>query len=363
MVQFKDIFLGKKKKLYGKVVTCQKCVRAGGKHNDLENVGINSRHHTFFEMLGNFSFGDYFKEEAILYAWEFLISEIKLQPDLLHITVYKDDAEAKNIWLKKVGINKKNLTEKDEKDNFWSMGNTGPCGPCSEIFYDRGKSFEKTDERFIEIWNLVFMQFNRIQDGSLIKLDMPCIDTGMGLERISSILGGMKSNYDISIFKKLSHKIIEIVFSENNIHRKNEKSFNVITDHIRSSVFLISDGIVPGNEGRNYVLRKIIRRAMLHGKKIGLNKPFFYKLVDIVVAEMSGAYTELAKRSEDIKRTIKGEEDKFFSNLNRGLKLIREELKKTKNNILSGKQIFNLYDTYGFPIDFSIDIAKEEGYL
>ena len=356
MVQFKDIFTGKKVSKYSKVVSCQMCLRAGGKHNDLENIGHNGRHHTLFEMLGNFSFGDYFKEKAIEYAWEYLTKELYISPDRLRITTYEKDIESKNIWLNHIGIKKNHLEEKSKTENFWSMDLVGPCGPCSEIFYDRGSHINNKDERFIEIWNLVFMQFNKKSDGSLSRITTPCIDTGMGLERITAVLGNKDSNYEIDIFNKLSNGVKHIL--------KKKKipeisSINVIIDHIRSSCFLIHEGVTPGNEGRSYVLRRIIRRAMLHGNKIGFNDIFFHKLVPLFIDTMSSNYPNLIKNIEIIKNVIKEEEEKFFLNLNRGVKIIEKEIETSKKlKKLSGSQIFKLYDTFGLPLDITLDIAK-----
>lgn len=359
MVQFKDILLGKKSSKHSRIVSCQKCMRAGGKHNDLENIGKNSRHHTFFEMLGNFSFGDYFKKESINYAWEFLTNNLKLNPDKLYITVYNKDIESKNIWLKNIGIKKSNIQEKGEKDNFWSMDSTGPCGPCSEIFYDKGIHIKNIDDRFVEVWNLVFMQFNRSHDGKLSSLSFPSIDTGMGLERISCILENKESNYHTSIFVSLFHELKNIIKNQS---IKQDSSVNVIIDHIRACSFLISDGILPNNEGRGYVVRRIIRRAMLQGHKLGIENTFFHKLVPILSREMQTFYPELKRNIEQTINIIKDEEEKFFFNLKRGIKLIKKEFILSKNNTLSGKKIFSLYDTYGFPIDLTINIAQENGF-
>lgn len=367
MVQFKDYFLGKKSPPYKAAVSSQRCVRAGGKHNDLENVGYTARHHTFFEMLGNFSFGDYFKKEAIKYAWNFLTQVLNLPPEKLWITVFEKDDEAADIWLNDIKIDPTRFSRCGEKDNFWSMGDTGPCGPCTEIFYDHGPeipggppgSQEADGDRYIEIWNLVFMQFNRTSDGVLTPLPKPAVDTGMGLERIAAVLQNVHSNYDIDIFRKLISEIAAIA----GVKDPDNTSLRVIADHIRSCSFLIVDGVIPSNEGRGYVLRRIIRRAIRHGNKLGLHDPFFYKLVPSLITEMGEAYPELAKAQKLIQDVLFREEEQFAATLDQGLKLLEQEISKLPNNILPGEVIFKLYDTYGFPPDLTGDIAREKNLL
>ena len=365
MVQFKDVFLGTDKKSYKRASTSQRCIRAGGKHNDLENVGYTLRHHTFFEMLGNFSFGDYFKEEAIEFAWEFLTEVLKLDKDKLWITVYKDDDEAEEIWKNKIGIDPKRIARLGDEDNFWSMGDTGPCGPCSEIFYDHGDHIEGTPpgadgdegDRFIEIWNLVFMQFNRDESGDMEPLPKPSVDTGMGLERIAAVMQGVNSNYETDIFKDL------IIASEKILGDKGSTSHKVIADHIRSSVFLISDGVIPEKEGRGYVLRRIMRRGIRHGYKIGATEPFLHLLVKDLVNLMKQAYPELEDGYENITKIIKNEETKFFETLQNGIEILEETISTMKNNTISGEIVFKLHDTYGFPFDLTADIAREKQLL
>lgn len=367
MVQFKDIFLGKKKSAYSSAATAQRCVRAGGKHNDLENVGYTARHHTFFEMLGNFSFGAYFKKEAIHYAWDFLTNVLGLPKERLWITVYKDDDEAANIWLKDIKVDPHRFSRCDEKDNFWSMGDTGPCGPCTEIFYDHGPeipggppgSSEAEADRYIEIWNLVFMQFNRTADGTLVPLPNPAVDTGMGLERIAAVLQGVHSNYDIDIFRSLIAQIAQIA----HVNDLDNTSLRVIADHIRSCAFLITDGVIPSNEGRGYVLRRIIRRAIRHGNKLGLTTSFFYKLVPMLVSQMGAAYPELEKSQSRIQQILLREEEQFAATLEQGLKIFEQEVAQLPNNIIPGEIIFKLYDTYGFPPDLTGDIAREKDLI
>ena len=362
MVQFKDIFLGTESKNYKRATTSQRCIRAGGKHNDLENVGYTLRHHTFFEMLGNFSFGDYFKEDAIKYAWEFLTEVIKLDKEKLWITVYKDDDEAEEIWKNVIGIDPKKIARLGDEENFWSMGDTGPCGPCSEIFYDHGEHIEGTPpgadgdegDRFIEIWNLVFMQFNRDESGKMEPLPKPSVDTGMGLERIAAVLQGVNSNYDTDVFKDL------IQASEKLLGNNGSTSHKVIADHIRSSVFLISDGVIPEKEGRGYVLRRIMRRGIRHGYKIGAKKPFIHKLVKDLIKLMSSAYPELKTKQKEITELIKNEEVKFFETLEIGIDILEETISGMTNNVLSGDVVFKLHDTYGFPFDLTADIAREK---
>lgn len=365
MVQFKDIFLGLETRPYHRVVTAQRCVRAGGKHNDLENVGYTARHHTFFEMLGNFSFGDYFKREAIQFAWDFLTKVLQLPEERLWVTVYKDDQEAEDIWLKEMGVSAERFSRCGEKDNFWSMGDTGPCGPCTEIFYDHGPAVaggppgspEEDGDRYIEIWNLVFMQFNRDKSGHLHPLPKPSVDTGMGLERLAAVVQGVHSNYEIDSFQYLIHAIAELG-TDIDI---NHTSLKVIADHIRSCSFLIVDGVVPGNEGRGYVLRRIIRRAVRHGNKLNLSTPFFSKLIDPLIAVMGDAYPELITSKAAIEKILLQEENQFARTLDQGLRLLQEQIQAVQGAQLSGEVAFKLYDTYGFPIDLTADIAREQG--
>ena len=361
MVQFKDVFLGTEKKNYKRATTSQRCIRAGGKHNDLENVGYTLRHHTFFEMLGNFSFGDYFKEDAIKFAWEFLTDVLKLDKDKLWITVYKDDDEAEEIWKEIIGIDPKRIARLGDEDNFWSMGDAGPCGPCSEIFYDHGDHIDGTPpgaegdegDRYIEIWNLVFMQYNRDDDGKMEPLPKPSVDTGMGLERIAAVMQGVNSNYETDIFKDL------ITASENLLGNKKSTSHKVIADHIRSTVSLISDGVIPENEGRGYVLRRIMRRGIRHGYKIGAKKPFMFNLVEDMVRVMSSAFPDLKDKESDIAELVKTEEIKFFETLEKGIEILEEEISNMSEDIISGDVVFKLHDTFGFPFDLTADIARE----
>ena len=363
MVQFKDLFLGTEKRDYLRATTSQKCVRAGGKHNDLDNVGYTARHHTFFEMLGNFSFGDYFKEQGIKYAWEFLTKELKLPAEKLWVTVYKDDMEAEKIWFDKIGIDQQRFTRLGEKDNFWSMGDTGPCGPCSEIFFDHGEevpggppgSADEEGDRYIEIWNLVFMQFERSADGRMTALPNPSIDTGMGLERVAAIMQAVHSNYQIDLFSHLISDIALITGIEN----KAQPSLNVIADHIRSCTFLISDGVIPSNEGRGYVLRRIIRRAIRHGHKLGIEENFFYKIVAPLVKQMGDAYPEIIKQQKTIEFLLLKEEEQFLKTLDNGLKILDQAMNSLKSSEIPGEVVFKLYDTYGFPFDLTADIARE----
>lgn len=362
MNQFKNVFLGLEERSYKKATSCQKCVRAGGKHNDLENVGFTYRHHTFFEMLGNFSFGDYFKKEAITYAWDFLLNTLKIDRNKLYATVYKDDLEAYKIWEKEIGLSKDRIFKFGEKDNFWSMADTGPCGPCSEIFYDHGKEFACSDkcnvgcscDRFVEIWNLVFMQYNRDESGKLTPLPKPSVDTGAGLERLAAVMQGVANNYDIDVFTDIKKEIASLL-KETKI--KDHSSYNVIADHIRTIVFLISDGCMPSNEGAGYVLRRIIRRAIRHGSKIGFKEPFLFNIVDKVISIMSDTYKDLKKSKSLIKEILKKEEENFLALLSSGVSLLNKEIKNSI--IISGDVAFKLYDTYGFPIDLTVMIAKE----
>ena len=363
MVQFKDVFLGKDKRKYQRAVSSQRCLRAGGKHNDLENVGYTARHHTFFEMLGNFSFGDYFKEEAIFQAWDFLTNSLKLPEEKLWITVYKNDDEAADIWLNKIKIDPKRFSRLGEKDNFWSMGDTGPCGPCSEIFYDHGSNIvggppgskDEDGDRYIEIWNLVFMQFDRDENGSMTALPKPSVDTGMGLERLAAVMQSVQSNYETDLFKNLISATKKILA----IEVQGSSSLNVIVDHIRACAFLIIDGVNPGNEGRNYVLRRILRRAIRHGKKLGVQEAFFYKLVAPLAKEMGKAYPELVSFKSKIEDVIKAEEKRFSVTLDQGMEILEEAIKNLNDLILPGEIAFKLYDTYGFPVDLTNDIARE----
>ena len=363
MVQFKDVYLGRESRPYKRAVSSQRCVRAGGKHNDLENVGYTARHHTFFEMLGNFSFGDYFKEEAITYAWEYLTGVLKIPESRLWVTVFEDDKEAANIWLNEIGISSKQFSRCGEQDNFWSVGDTGPCGPCSEIFYDHGKdipggppgSKDADMDRYVEIWNLVFTQYNRDGNGSLKPIPHPSVDTGMGLERITAVMQGVHNNFEIELFEKIIKKI-NTLCGNNQI---DIISSRVVADHIRSCSFLLADGVVPSNEGRGYVLRRIIRRAIRHGNKLGLKEPFFYKLVEVLEQEMGDAYPELSKTRSNIEKMLLGEEERFSETLEQGLKIFEDITNKIKGNTIKGEDVFRLYDTYGFPVDLTADIARE----
>ena len=360
MVQFKDTFLGKDDLGFTRAVSAQRCLRAGGKHNDLENVGYTSRHHTFFEMLGNFSFGDYFKEDAIQLAWDFITEELKIDSDRLWVTVYSDDDEAELIWKDKIGVSADKIIRLDEKSNFWSMGETGPCGPCSEIFYDHGEQVEggppgsknEDGDRFVEIWNLVFMQYERQDNGDLVNLPKPSVDTGMGLERIAAVMQNVSSNYDIDLFKNLIDAIKKLT------NEGEESHYRVIADHIRATAFLITDGITPDNEGRGYVLRRIIRRALRHGYDLKIEGPFFFKLIEQLVEEMGETYPDLIQKKEYIQRIILMEEERFASTLSHGMKLLQKEFNQSKSEIISGEFAFKLYDTYGFPLDMTIDIAR-----
>ena len=370
MNQFKDCFLGQEKRAYTRATSSQKCVRAGGKNSDLENVGYTARHHTFFEMLGNFSFGDYFKHDAITFAWTFLTGVLKLPKEKLWVTVYASDDEAYDIWTKEIGVPVERMIRiGDNKgapyasDNFWTMGDTGPCGPCTEIFYDHGDhiwggppgSPEEDGDRYIEIWNNVFMQFNRTADGVLHPLPAPSVDTGMGLERISAVMQHVNSNYDIDLFKNLLKASAEAIGCENG----DQSSLKVVSDHIRSCGFLIADGVLPSNEGRGYVLRRIIRRACRHGNKLGATGSFFYKIVAALVAEMGEAFPELKKQQSNIERVLKAEEEQFSKTLEHGLKILEQDLLELKGTVVPGDVVFKLYDTYGFPMDLTADIARE----
>jgi alanyl-tRNA synthetase len=364
MVQFKDVFTGRERRSYSRAASSQRCVRAGGKHNDLENVGYTARHHTFFEMLGNFSFGDYFKREAIGYAWEFLTSTLAIAPERLWVTVYRDDDEAATIWLDEIGVSQERFSRCGEKDNFWAMGDTGPCGPGSEIFYDHGPgvaggppgSPDEDGDRYVEIWNLVFMQYDRDAAGKLTPLPHPSVDTGMGLERLAAVMQGVHSNYDIDLFRHL----IDAAAEATGCADRDNKSLRVIADHIRSAAFLVVDGVTPGNEGRGYVQRRIIRRAVRHGYQLGQRKPFFYRLVAPLVAEMGAAYPELANRQEQVERVLKTEEERFADTLDQGLRILDEAVAGlSAGTQIPGETVFRLYDTYGFPTDLTADIARE----
>jgi len=365
MVQFKDVFLGTDKRNYNRAATSQRCVRAGGKHNDLENVGYTARHHTFFEMLGNFSFGDYFKHEAIQYAWEFLTGNLGLDPERLWVTVYEEDDEAADIWLKEMKVDPERFSRLGKKDNYWSMGDTGPCGPCSEIFYDHGPDIaggppgspDEDGDRYVEIWNLVFMQFDRSVDGKMTALPKPSVDTGMGLERIAAVMQGVHTNYDIDLFKNL----IKAVADTLGVTSDGSNSLNVIADHIRACSFLICDGVLPGNEGRGYVLRRIIRRAVRHGKKLGADDAFFYKLVAPLVNEMGDAYPELGGAQTHVEKVLQKEEKRFAETLDQGMEILESAIAKLKGKEIPGEVAFKLYDTYGFPVDLTADIARERG--
>jgi alanyl-tRNA synthetase len=365
MVQFKDVFLGDDKRNYKRACSSQRCVRAGGKHNDLENVGYTARHHTFFEMLGNFSFGDYFKREAIQFAWEFLTQVLELPEDRLWVTVHISDDEAADIWLKEMGVSPDRFSRLDE-DNFWQMGDTGPCGPSSEIFYDHGEDVpggppgSENDEldRYIEIWNLVFMQYERQASGELVPLPKPSVDTGMGLERIAAVLQNVHSNYEIDLFQAL----LKATANEVGCDDLEEKSLRVIADHIRSCSFLVSDGVQPSNEGRGYVLRRIIRRAIRHGNKLGKNGSFFYKLVQPLAEQMGQAYPELNEKQSQIENILLAEEEQFAKTLDKGMTVLEAQLKDLQGKVISGDTIFTLYDTFGFPVDLTNDIARERGF-
>ena len=368
MVQFKDVFLGRETRDYLRAASSQRCVRAGGKHNDLENVGYTARHHTFFEMLGNFSFGDYFKREAIRFAWDFLIFNLGLDPARLWCTVYTDDDEAADIWLKEVGVSPRRFARLGEKSNFWAMGDTGPCGPCSEIFYDHGPevaggppgSPDEEGDRYVEIWNLVFMQYDRGADGKLTPLPKPSVDTGMGLERIAAVMQGVHSNYDIDLFKNLIRAAGKLAGTS----VLSSSSLRVIADHIRASAFLIVDGVLPSNEGRGYVLRRIIRRAIRHGYKLGIHDPFFYKLVPVLAQEMGTAYPELVSRRAVTERVLRQEEERFAETLANGMVLLEGAIRGLHGaKVIDGETVFKLYDTYGFPADLTADVARERGLV
>jgi alanyl-tRNA synthetase len=367
MVQFKDVFLGREKRDYNRATSSQRCVRAGGKHNDLENVGYTARHHTFFEMLGNFSFGDYFKKEAIAFAWEYLTVELKIPETKLWITVFEDDDEAADIWLKEIGVSPERFSRCGAEDNFWSMGDTGPCGPCSEIFYDHGDDIpggppgtEDADlDRYVEIWNLVFTQYDRDSSGTLKPIPHPSVDTGMGLERITAVMQDVHNNYEIELFEKIIQAIKDLVGNDD----IDLTSSRVVADHIRSCSFLINDGVIPSNEGRGYVLRRIIRRAIRHGNKLGFKDVFFHKLVDVLEQLMGDAYPELRESKAQIEKVLLKEEERFAETLEQGLKMLDGVTEKMKGNVIDGEDVFRLYDTFGFPVDLTADIARERNLV
>jgi alanyl-tRNA synthetase len=365
MVQFKDVFLGKESRPYNRAASSQRCVRAGGKHNDLENVGYTARHHTFFEMLGNFSFGDYFKREAIRYAWEFVTDRLGIPPERLWVTVYEEDDGAAEIWLKEIGVDPVRFTRMGMKSNFWAMGDTGPCGPCTEIFYDHGPGIDggppgspnEDGDRYVEIWNLVFMQYDRSADGTMTPLPKPSVDTGMGLERVAAVMQGVHSNYDIDLFREL----IAAAAKHTGTADLASSSLRVIADHIRASAFLIADGVLPSNEGRGYVLRRIVRRAIRHGFMLGQREPFFYRLVPTLEAVMGEAYPELGSQRGHIERVLEQEELRFAETLAQGMALLDGAIGKLSGTQIPGETVFRLYDTYGFPVDLTSDIARERG--
>ncbi len=367
MVQFKHVFLGNEHRPYSTAASSQKCVRAGGKHNDLENVGHTARHHTFFEMLGNFSFGDYFKEKAIEYAWDFLTRDLKLDADRLFVTVFEEDDEAFDIWTKQIGIPADKIARIGAKDNFWSMGDTGPCGPCSEIFYDHGADIpggppgspDEDGDRFIEIWNLVFMQYDRAEDGTLTELPKPSVDTGMGLERIAAVMQGVHNNYDIDLFSGLIDAASDITGVKFGEVTESDVSLRVLADHLRSVSFLLADGVLPSNEGRGFVLRRILRRACRHGRLLGMTEAFIYRLVDALVREMGAHYVELRENQARIEQVIRIEEERFIKTLDKGLKLVEQAVEEAgEAGTIPGETLFTLYDTYGFPTDLTADILR-----
>jgi alanyl-tRNA synthetase len=366
MVQFKDVFLGTEQRSYQRATSVQRCVRAGGKHNDLENVGFTARHHTFFEMLGNFSFGDYFKKDAIAMAWTFLTKILAIPQERLWVTVFEDDLESEKIWIEEMGVDPARVTRCGAKDNFWAMGDTGPCGPCTEIYYDHGPSVaggppgspDMEGDRYVEIWNVVFMQFNRDPSGQMHPLPKPSVDTGMGLERIAAVMQGVCSNYDTDIFVHLKNAIAKLVPGLD----MNLPSVQVIADHIRACSFLLADGVIPSHEGRGYVLRRIIRRAIRHGQKLGLPSPFMHLLVPAVIEKMGDAYPHLQEQKRQIQQFLKQEEEQFIRTIHQGLKLLQESMANAHHHLLPGDVVFKLYDTYGFPVDLTNDAAREAGY-
>ena len=365
MVQFKEAFALKENRGYTRAVSSQRCIRAGGKHNDLDNVGYTARHHTFFEMLGNFSFGDYFKAEAIQFAWDFLTKVLEIPKDRLWVTIHDSDDEAHAIWVDEIGFDPDRMSRMGDKDNFWTMGDTGPCGPCSEIFYDHGAlvpggppgSVDDDLDRFVEIWNLVFTQYDRSADGTLTPLPSPCVDTGMGLERLAAVMQKVHNNYDTDLFQPIIRRAAEVLGCQDPSH----PSLKVIADHLRSSVFLISDGVLPSNEGRGYVMRRIMRRALRHGHALGAKEPFFHVLVPLLIEEMGAAYPMLVKTAEQIERIVLKEETQFALTLDQGMRLLDEAIKDLSDSVIPGGVIFKLYDTYGFPADLTGDIARERG--
>ncbi|MDH4188333.1 MAG: alanine--tRNA ligase, partial [Nitrospira sp.] len=368
MNQFKRVFLGEEIRAYKRAVTVQKCLRAGGKHNDLENVGYTRRHHTFFEMLGNFSFGDYFKEDAIHFGWEFLTTTVGLDKDRMWVTVFRDDDEAEQLW-KKIGVSPSRIMRCGEKDNFWQMGDTGPCGPCSELHYDQGPSVPGDDrpngegDRVIEIWNLVFMQFNRDAAGTLHSLPKPSIDTGMGLERLAAVAQGVYSNYDSDVFTPLLKAVAAragIPYGEKDL---TDRSMRVVADHLRAITFLMADGVLPSNEGRGYVLRRILRRAARHGRLLGIVEPFLHELTGAVVNQMGSVYSEVRSAAETVAEATKGEEERFIATLDQGLPILNDMIAKARaagSKVLTGPDVFKLYDTYGFPMDLMGEACREQ---
>ncbi|MBT3829986.1 MAG: alanine--tRNA ligase, partial [Gammaproteobacteria bacterium] len=363
MVQFKDSFAFREDRGYTRAASCQRCVRAGGKHNDLDNVGYTARHHTFFEMLGNFSFGDYFKEDAIVFAWEFLTEVVGLPADKLWVTVHDSDDEAEQIWIEKVGFDPQRITRLGDDDNFWTMGDTGPCGPSSEIFYDHGPevpggppgSKDGELDRYIEIWNLVFTQYDRSADGTLTPLPKQCVDTGMGLERLAAVLQDVHNNYEIDLFQALIKKAAGLLETTD----LDSPSLKVIADHIRAAVFLIADGVVPSNEGRGYVIRRIIRRALRHGHKLQSSGPFFHQLVGEVVTQMGDAYPLIAQTRSQVEKVLLKEEQQFELTLDQGMRILSDAISQLDGKEIPGEVVFKLYDTYGFPTDLTADIARE----
>ncbi|TLN15030.1 alanine--tRNA ligase, partial [bacterium] len=376
MNQFKDVFTGLEKRGYTRAASCQKCLRVSGKHNDLENVGRTARHHTFFEMLGNFSFGDYFKRDAIIYGWEFLTEELGLDKSRLWVTIFRDDDEAFDLWRELTPVPAERIVRCGEKDNFWAMGDTGPCGPCSEIHFDQGPGIYPCPDpescgpqcdcdRFLELWNLVFMQFERSADGKLTPLPKPSIDTGMGLERVSSVVQGKLNNYDSDLFSPMINFTASLAGVKYGASEESDVSLRVIADHIRSAVFLIGDGVLPSNEGRGYVLRRVMRRAMRHGRMLGFAEPFFFKVAGVVIDAMEESYPDLRDKRDYVAKVILHEEERFIRTLDRGLQLLEGEVEKLsgEKKILSGEVIFRLYDTYGFPVDLTADIVRDRGIV
>lgn len=364
MNQFKQVFLGEEQRPYNRATSCQRCVRAGGKHNDLENVGFTARHHTFFEMLGNFSFGDYFKKDAIKFAWDFVTKVLKLPPERLWVSYYKDDMETRDIWVNDIKIDPNRISACDE-DNFWAMGDTGPCGPCTEIFYDHGAEIpggppgspDADGDRYIEIWNIVFMQYNRDTSGNLTPLPKPSVDTGMGLERVAAVMQGVHNNYEIDLFKNIIEKTAKLY----NIKDLHNKSLRVIADHLRACAFLVADGVIPSNENRGYVLRRIMRRAIRHGHKLGINTIFFHTLVPFLVQEMGEPFPELIREQKNIEQVFMQEEQQFAKTVDAGLKILEQTMRDLQGSVIPGNVVFMLYDTYGFPVDLTADVAREHG--